>query len=224
MANLRNISVVFNHIIKWLPYKPRKQGPTQCYNCGMFGHGASFCHRPAVCLLCSGEHTTKECHIKKGDNNIDQHAYKCVNCIRKKIQHNHKATDSSCPVRAEYSSIRSKINTKTSATNNRSTMKHNAQTFQPAPTPPPLSHSFARTLRSNNNNKSSNTGFSSNASSASSSSSSTRSDYTHSTASEQLWTFAEISNILLDSLNALSQCKTKTDQLKVITGLLQHVV
>lgn len=56
MANLRNISVVFNHIIKWLPYKPRSKGPTQCYNCGMFGHGASFCHRPAVCLLCRQQH------------------------------------------------------------------------------------------------------------------------------------------------------------------------
>lgn len=67
MANLRIVSVVFNHIIKWLPYKPNRQGPTQCYNCGMFGHGASCCHRPAVCLLCSGDHTMKDCHIKKDD-------------------------------------------------------------------------------------------------------------------------------------------------------------
>lgn len=40
----------------------------------------------------------------------------------------------------------------------------------------------------------------------------------------ELWTFAEISDILLNSLNALSKCKSKFDQLKVITNLLQNVI
>lgn len=57
-ADVKNIKVVLSHIIKWFPAKPRKKGPTQCLNCGMFGHGISSCHRKSKCLLCGEGHET----------------------------------------------------------------------------------------------------------------------------------------------------------------------
>lgn len=75
MKSLNNIKAVYHHIIKWLPYKPNRNGPTQCYRCCMFGHGISACMRYAVCMLCSGNHLTNECtNITKDTINPK---YKC---------------------------------------------------------------------------------------------------------------------------------------------------
>lgn len=37
-----------------------------------------------------------------------------------------------------------------------------------------------------------------------------------------LWLFAEVSNILLSSINQLKSCKSKLEQLEVIARLIQH--
>lgn len=68
MKILNTIKVVYHHIIKWLPYKPKNNSPTQCYRCCMYGHGASTCSRFAVCMLCGGNHTAKECTVITPNN------------------------------------------------------------------------------------------------------------------------------------------------------------
>lgn len=78
MKTLNTIKVIYHHIVKWLPYKPKTNSPTQCYRCCIYGHGARSCNRFAVCMLCSGNHTAKECTqiTTKTENPM----YKCFNC------------------------------------------------------------------------------------------------------------------------------------------------
>lgn len=220
LNDLRKINVVFSHIIKWLPYKSRKQGPTQCYNCGMFGHGASLCHRTAVCLLCSGDHAMRDCHIKQSTVQTDTHVYKCVNCMKRKLQHNHKATDTNCPARTEYIKFRTKKQTPTAkqpAHSHKSPNVHSARANTTTMTSPLFS--FAQVAK---NGPSIFTHTNTNTTPPNSANNNTHTPNTN--VNGELWSFAEVSQILLNSIDALSKCKNKFDQLKVITNLLSNVI
>lgn len=89
MKVLNGSDRVCQHRIKWQPYKPSNNRPTQCYRCCMYGHGASSCMRYCVCILCSGNHLIKDCNTASalGENPV----YKCLNCASANIPHNHKA-------------------------------------------------------------------------------------------------------------------------------------
>lgn len=84
-------------------------------NCGMFGHGASFCERNTSCLLCGEKHSTKTCPhaAEQGDN--FQIIFKCINC--KNLPSNHKATDNTWPERTGYAAIRGRNASRKSQTN-----------------------------------------------------------------------------------------------------------
>lgn len=41
----------------------RKNGPSQCYACQLFGHGSSNCGHPQRCVKCSRLHRAKDCEI-----------------------------------------------------------------------------------------------------------------------------------------------------------------
>lgn len=221
MKVLNAIKSVYHHIVTWLPYKPKRVGPTQCYRCCMYGHGISTCNRYAVCMLCSGNHTTKECtaYTQTDANNI----YKCFNCASANIKHDHKANDSSCPFRAKYEETRDNARAKRT---NKSTTKrqspplgntasnNNTKIFTSAPAPPLLTESYASAVRSNRNIHP-----------QSQDQSSIPHAHTHAPDSNSnLWSFAEVTTLLLNSINELKQCKSKLDQLKVIAKLLQHAV
>lgn len=213
LGKLRPITVVFNHIIKWMPYRPRKRGPTQCFNCTMYGHGAANCKRPAVCLLCSKSHNVKECPIKNKEVNSNSiQIFTCYNCLQNNLPHNHKANDYSCPARTKYIDIRNKrangINsqqrkppTNTHHTKNEPSHKK----YVMAPTPPALTTTYANAVRQNV-------------------SSVNLENMVNDNTNNNLWSLDEISNILINSLNDLAQCKSKLDQMKVITKLLQNVL
>lgn len=109
-----NIRIVYNHVVKWLPFKARRKGPTQCYKCGMFGHGATYCDRNVICLTCGENHLTKDCPLDQSDSHV---IFKCANCSAKNLPANHKATDGNCPARAEYVNIRVKVNNPRSGQN-----------------------------------------------------------------------------------------------------------
>ena len=64
----------------------------QCTNCGQFGNTTKKCDaKTNVCLYCSGDHTTKDCHC-------------CINCsmspnhILREGAKNHNAFSRNCPV------------------------------------------------------------------------------------------------------------------------------
>lgn len=215
MKVLRAVKTVYHHIVTWLPYRPKRTGPTQCYRCCMYGHGISSCNRYAVCMLCSGNHTMSECNAQSTDNPV----FKCFNCSSAKLKHDHKANDPNCPFRAKYETSRDNARTKhkPKTTTNRQTPTNtpshtnNVHQFKCAPTPPLLTQSYANAVQSNNG-----TQMYLDASAS-----------THTPPHQSnnvLWTFAEVTTLLFNSINELNQCKSKLDQLKVIANLLQHAV
>lgn len=220
MKVLRAVKSVYHHIVTWLPYKPKRVGPTQCYRCCMYGHGISTCNRYAVCMLCSGNHTTKECNAYTQDDASNM--YKCFNCASANIKHDHKANDPNCPFRAKYEANRDNARAKHTrkSTSKRPTPPSNASVnnnntlFVCAPTPPVLAESYASAVQSNRNVHSHTDTQSSN-------------PHVHaheSDSTNNLWTIAQVTTLLLSSINDLKQCKSKLDQLKVIANLLQHAV
>lgn len=224
MKLLNSITTCYHHIIKWQPYKPSRKGPTQCYRCMLYGHGISQCMRFAVCSLCSGNHLTNTCtKITKDATNP---VYKCYNCASAQLPaHNHKATDPNCPYRAKYEAAIKNARDKnkyTHTTNNIQT--HTPQTntnndhrYVPAPQPPPTNTSYANTARASNTNTRSQAP-------PSHTQPNNFADPQQSSAENNgnLWSLAEVTDLLLNSINELKACKTKLDQLKVIANLLQN--
>lgn len=221
LKTLNTVKSVYHHIVKWLPYKPKNNGPTQCYRCCMYGHGASSCNRFAVCMICSGGHLTAECTLKptEGKNPI----YKCFNCASNEgMDHNHKANDASCPFRAKYERARANAkerNNNSKSTNTNTQTPKSARRYVLAPKPTPLRTTFASALKTPQRNAR-----------AQQIPVYTTPKYTQAstnsnienTNNDELWSIAEVTDLLFNSINELNQCKTKLDQLKIITNLLRY--
>lgn len=218
MKLLKSIKVVHQHIVTWMPYKPKRMGPTQCYRCCMYGHGISSCNRFAVCMLCSGNHTTTECNVITPSTTNP--TFKCFNCECANIKHDHKANDPNCPFRAKYELSRDNARNKHKqkpSSNRRNTFNANDKVssvhrFVLAPAPLPQYASYASVTQAQNNiqpnidNRS-------------------KQQHTHtsnSNSNNDLWSISEVTSLLLSSINELNKCTSKLDQLKVIANLLQH--
>lgn len=205
-ADVMNVRIISNHVIKWHSAKNNRRGPSQCLKCAMYGHGISACDRKPVCTLCGDGHEAKDCEFGKPENS-EQCTFKCFNCKKNKLQFNHKATDPQCPSRQKYIEIRSAANTKKVRPSQQ--YQHSASNFPPlrttlaAPNPPPLTHSFANVAKNR-----------------------TQQQATHNTqlvGDNDLLSFSEISNILFNCIGELEKCTSKYDQLRVIANLLSNV-
>lgn len=143
MKILNSIKSVYHHIIKWQPYKPKRRGPTQCYRCLMYGHGAKSCSRYEACSQCGGNHLNKTC-TNITNTTVDP-KFRCFNCVSAKLPHEHKANDASCPFRAKYIATKENIQRKGKRVPfAQNIMQNNVNNqFVPAPAPPPLHQSFA---------------------------------------------------------------------------------
>lgn len=219
------VKYVYHHVITWLPYKPKRNGPTICLRCCMYGHGIQSCARYVVCMLCAGEHLTKDCTTH--NNNNTNTIFACFNCKSANLPHNHKANDVNCPFRLKYETARNNARNKTRTPINQRSQA-NTTRLAPAPTPPPLRTSFADSLRTQTASSShtatthtqsqahSNTRFNN------TSSRSTTNDNVNNNPSSNLWSFDECAEILFSSIEQLQQCQNKLEQLKVIANLLKH--
>lgn len=94
-ANSETVKIVFSaaSLPKWVhvgiakfPVFVFKPKPTQCFNCGRFGHVGASCKRDQQCLKCSGKHDTSAC--------ADDSVQKCINCGKA-----HSARDHICAVK-----------------------------------------------------------------------------------------------------------------------------
>lgn len=199
-SDILNIKAILNHIVRWLPAKRINRGPTQCLNCGMYGHGIAACFRKPKCSLCGGDHVTKNCSFQTENN--DQRVYKCHYCRANKLPHNHSASDPQCPARLKYIEIKSRANKKSE----RSAEKQFSATYDAFPSlpPPPLTRSFADAANTTHETQHRRT----------------RNDEN----TGELFTFAEVSKIMLNCVNDLQKCTNKLDQLKVIANLLSHAL
>lgn len=203
-ADLSRIKVVYNHIVHWEPYRKTKRGPTQCRKCGMYGHGMSHCHRITTCLYCGDKHDTSKCPLSAVNNKNANPIYKCANCVGNQLAHNHRSDDPDCPSRKKYLDSRTSSRTKPRPhIQIQSRFTQQQQPQQQQQLQQQQSFAFKSTADAvkfgmgtnpiNNNNN------------------------------NNLWSFAEVSQILFDSITELEKCKTKFDQLRVIASLLNNV-
>lgn len=222
---LNNIKTVHYHIISWQAYKPKRKGPTQCFRCLMYGHGASNCKRYAACIQCGGNHLTNTCTVITSVTTNPK--FKCFNCASAKMPDAHKANDLACPFRAKYLATKEHAHNK----GKRGTAAHNSNNintdFVPAPAPPPLQQSFAN-ITSNINNQQNHRlpTYSSQPNTSvlfdqAPSLNNNNHNATPGTNSE-LFSFNEVANIMVNCINDLKQCKTKLDQMLVIAKMLQN--
>lgn len=102
MADLQKVRSLFDIIVEWERYKPKRRGVTQCTNCLAFGHGTRNCHMHPRCGKCAERHSTDDCqHMEEGSDP------KCANCGA-----NHEGNSRNCPKRAEYMDIRKKASSR----------------------------------------------------------------------------------------------------------------
>lgn len=214
---LQDIKYVHHHVIKWSKYKPKRKGPTQCYRCLMYGHGISQCSRYAACMLCAGNHLTSTCLTHQNKPNA---IFKCYNCLSAKLQDNHKANDIACPFRQKYEEARN--NARNKAQPNQRTQPSTAenstavQSTKSGPT-------YAERLRgatSATSRRQSNVSVSHTNNGGQSSS--TQFNFSNANVGNNIWSISECTNIIFNSVEKLQKCKTKLEQLQIITELLQH--
>ena len=75
---------------------------TQCTNCQVLGHPKEFCNANPICVVCAGDHLTKDhqcpTNTCKGGYLCLHQPLKCSNC-----QGPHRASNRNCPVRVKKS-------------------------------------------------------------------------------------------------------------------------
>ena len=131
LNKLRSIKTICHIVVRW-SYYVKSDKITQCYRCQQFGHGTRQCHLSERCVKCSGKHTVDKCpHVpicsvckkdghssrkcptttssfwsasKQTESQIDDFI-KCANCGA-----NHTANFKGCQKRLIYIDNRAKIN------------------------------------------------------------------------------------------------------------------
>ncbi|KAG4071983.1 hypothetical protein HA402_016223 [Bradysia odoriphaga] len=206
--DVQKIKSICHTIVKWSMFKPRFKGPTQCRNCGMYGHGTRNCHRKPCCVLCaSNEHNQYDCPLTRLPKDSSP-VYKCSYCINNKHQPtNHRADDQNCPARKVYTDARKNTAPKQDRFSKKvitdSSMNQKAHQSLPAPIPPPLQRSFRDVVATAEN---------------------VQPNIEISSSSEELFTTAELFRIFTNAIDQIRNCKSKLDQIQVISNLLCHVV
>lgn len=106
--SLKNVKTISNVLISWKKYKQRNNDkPTQCWNCLMYGHGGEHCHRSAACMICAGEHHTKDCPYNTNEKRPA--VFSCFNCKKHgRERFDHSANDVNCPFRSLYLEARAR--------------------------------------------------------------------------------------------------------------------
>lgn len=197
--SLQNVKSICNVIITWKKYKQRKKdNPTQCWNCLMYGHGGEHCHRQPACMICASEHHTSTCPLNKRER--QPAVFTCFNCKKAgKERTDHSANDVNCPFRATYLENRAKATSYSSRGKNNNSnrtqaagfgsqylhgqrVNHNSQSYTVN------NNSYASCLRENN----------------------------------ELFTIDELFQIFMSALNDLQQCTNKVQQIQVVMSMVKY--
>jgi hypothetical protein len=222
LNELRKTRALFHIIVRWEQYSPksdRPPPPTQCRRCQMFGHGARNCHMNPRCIRCGENHPSKECIYNTSSDaasKIPDDRVKCANCGGA-----HTASFSECPERARYEAVVEKIRSRQAG-------KSIPQSRKPAPIMssgqqfPSLQHHAAsrqaqqqasqRTSSSQNTNNT-------NWGEQSSNYSQNRND-----SNQNLFSVSELSQMMRELIVNLRNCRSRLDQLEVITNLALRFV
>lgn len=194
--DITKIKYVYGHVAKWLPYVRKSRGPTQCFRCGMFGHGMSFCSRKTACLLCGDAHETKSCLFNEQQATSNA-VFKCVNCKMSKLQYNHRADSDECPSRRRYVEIRQNTNSRNNGRRNH--VINSSQNATSNINILPSTSSFAQIVKQ-------------------------KRPAPPPSSDSDVWSFEEVSSLLINCLKDLSKCRNKFEQLEVIANLIKHAI
>lgn len=201
LPELKAIRAIFNIIVSWERYRPVHRDVTQCFNCLGFGHGGKNCHLKRRCAKCGGEHITSQC--------IQDSLGKCLNCNGE-----HSSTDRKCPKRAEFVKIRQQATTKNQPNRRKAPPALVEQNFPPLqprrPVPNLAPLPLDPRLRAEMNPPP--PGFSQEP----------RPTQTPEVEEKgnDLYTPTELLNIFQQMSAALRGCKTKTQQIEVLTSFI----
>lgn len=98
LSDLKKSKSVLNVIVDWRPYTVSRNGPTQCNNCQLYGHGEKNCWLPPRCCNCGKDHKSLYCPVYKEASFTP----KCCLCGS-----NHSSKDRVCPKRNDFMLIKS---------------------------------------------------------------------------------------------------------------------
>jgi hypothetical protein len=197
IANLREIKALQNVRVRWEFYQNRRQGPIQCSNCLLFGHGGLNCGLNPRCIRCGENHKSIDCPLIIDESTMSTRTrvadenLKCANCGQR-----HTANYSKCQVRLEIINRQAKFRSKTQSKQRRpqnfvEVPKFNTTNYPRLDTSPvnniqPISNNSRPTIRDALVNNS------------------------------DLLTPQEITQIFNEMLSKLRTAKTKFDQINII--------
>lgn len=103
ISKLREIPAINSVKVRWQYYAHNRNGPMQCSNCMLLGHGSQNCRLDPKCMRCSGPHNTQTCPrlidpiTKLPRDRIPEDQVKCALCHQC-----HTANYSRCEKRLEF--------------------------------------------------------------------------------------------------------------------------
>lgn len=136
LQNLRKVKFILNVCVDWKPYQQARNGPTQCNNCQLYGHGNKNCHLKPRCAKCGLKHLTSACMKDQQPQPEAQFIHKCCLCGG-----DHSSKDKSCPKRLSY--IEMRLNK-----SHASSPKNPSAQFRPKSQPQPTRSTGQTTSRS----------------------------------------------------------------------------
>lgn len=206
LQDLKQIKYILNVVVKWQPYIPSKNGPTQCNKCQLHGHGSKNCTLTPRCAKCAGKHETISCQIS-----TEELIYKCCLCGDQ-----HSSRDRQCPKRVNYIQMKLKQSSKNSNIHNispnpKEQFDYENKTMFPA-LKVPKSQKFSNWFTNfNTNSNYTNTQHYINPPSHHTPSSHNE--------NETLFSTETLLQLTTELINNLKNCQTKLDQFQVITKL-----
>lgn len=193
--SLGNVTAICNVIVSWKKYKPRKRdNPTQCWNCLMYGHGGEHCNRLPACMMCANQHHTKDCPFLQKDK--APAAFSCFNCKKHGNERtDHSANDMNCPLRSIY------LETRAKATKQNSRSHNNNQLSSPRQNNTELPRNSNNNINSPRNNLS----------------------YADcAIGRNDLFSIDDLFNIFTTALGDLQQCTTRVQQIQVVMAMVKY--
>jgi hypothetical protein len=208
ISQLREIKYFCNCVVRWAYYVHKRIGPTQCSNCQGFRHGTDNCYLKPKCIRCSQAHKSSECPLinkEKPDSKTAVENLKCANC-----GDNHVASYTKCPERLALIKAREKtIAGKPSLEwANRHPQNNRRGNFKFTPAPQLDNFNFPALSKAGTSKSWS--------SKKPQLDPRTRILNDDLNKNDDLLTPDECFSIFNEFLNALSQCKTRFDQIRVI--------
>lgn len=191
IEKLRTVKYIDHVVVRFEEYSVNKTNVTQCANCLNFGHGAKNCFLPPRCIKCGDNHKSVACDKNLKPTDPKSKIPKSqVKCAN--CQGSHTANYSKCPSRLKFLEIREVART------NRNKISKSNRTHTPNRPNISSRSAYHREQISNSNSWA---------------------KTVQRSTSNELFSPTECYQIFKTFLNEIVKCKSKIEQIDVITRL-----